>query len=385
MAADKTKLIFNPLSGNFDSVQDVSTHVEGPSSATDLAIAIYNSTTGKLIKNSLASVQSDGRVTAAADATNALDLVTKQQLDAAVQGLDIKEGARAASTANLTLSGNQTVDGISLVNGDRILVKNQSAPAENGVYTVDTGTWPRVSDSSTAAELNGALVTVKEGSTQANTGWYQYEEVVSLNVDPVNFNQFFGAGTYAADGQGIELSGSTFALELDSTTLSKSASGLKVADLGITNAQIALAAAIALTKLAATTASRALVSDGSGFIVPATTTAAEIGHVNGVTSPIQTQLDGKVGINTSAQSGDFTAASGFTYLVDSSGGARIVTLPAPSANAWIFVKDIGNASTNSITINTPGAETIDGEAQYIITSDYGSAFLVSNGTNWFLL
>ena len=68
----------------------------------------------------------------------------------------------------------------------------------------------------------------------------------------------------------------------------------EIADGAIVNADINAAAAVALTKLAATTASRALVSDGSGFITPATTTATEIGFVNGVTSAIQTQLNTKI-------------------------------------------------------------------------------------------
>ena len=76
----------------------------------------------------------------------------------------------------------------------------------------------------------------------------------------------------------------------------------------IENADIKAAAAIALDKLAATTASRALVSDGSGFVSPATTTATEIGYVNGVTSAIQTQLGTKV---TGAASSTDNAAARF--------------------------------------------------------------------------
>lgn len=384
MAADKTKFIFNPFSGNFDAVQNVADLVQGPASSTDLAIAIYDSTTGKLIKNSLAAVQSDGRITLGADGTSSLDAVSKQQLDAAIQGVDVKEGVVAASTINLVLSGTQTVDTIALIAGDRVLVKNQTSQTENGVYVVAAGAWSRATDADTAAELQGALVVVAQGS-QANTGWYQITDTITLGVSNIVFNQFFGAGTYAADGNGIELTGSTFSLELDSTTLSKSATGLKVADLGITNAQIANAAAITLSKLAALTINRALVSDASGVISPATTTATEIGYVNGVTSSIQTQLNTKIGYTIVSVAVNTSAAAGTTYLVDSSGGARIITLPAPSANIYVVVKDIGNASTNSVTVNPNAAETIDGAASVIFTSDYEAATFVSNGTNWFRL
>lgn len=78
----------------------------------------------------------------------------------------------------------------------------------------------------------------------------------------------------------------------------------------IENADIKSGAAIALNKLAATTVSRALVSDGSGVISPATTTATEIGYVNGVTSAIQTQLDAKVAKSVFTTKGDILVATG---------------------------------------------------------------------------
>ena len=328
--------------------------VVGPASATDNAIARYDGTTGKLIQNSGASVQDDGRVTAAADATGSLDLVTKQQLDAAIQGVDVKEGTKASSTANLTLSGEQTVDGIALVTNDRILVKNQAAPAENGVYIVSSGAWSRASDANTAAELNGAFVSVSQGTSNANTGWYQYQEVVTLGTDAVNFNQFFGAGTYAADGQGIELSGSTFALELDGTTLSKSASGVKVATSGITNNEVSASAAIALTKLAATTASRALISDGSGFVSPSATTSTEISYVNGVTSAIQTQLNGKEATITTLPVAKGGTNSGTALnnnrVMQSSAGAIIESAAITASRA--LVSDANGIPVASSTTST---------------------------------
>jgi len=143
----------------------------------------------------------------------------------------------------------------------------------------------------------------------------------------------------------------------------------------------------ALSDLAAITASRALESDSNGLPVASAVTATELSYVSGVTSSIQTQLDSKTGANVlSSQNTNFTAASNFTYLVDSSGGAIVITLPAPSLGAQFIVKDAGGAaSTNSITLDPAGADLIDGQASYILTSDYGSVQLISNGTNWFLI
>ena len=74
------------------------------------------------------------------------------------------------------------------------------------------------------------------------------------------------------------------------------------------------------------------------------------------------------------------------HLVDSSGGAFAVTLPAPSADLFIVVKDSdGSASVENITINTPGAETIDGLASYVLATNYESVTIVSDGTNYFIV
>lgn len=84
----------------------------------------------------------------------------------------VKNPVRAASTANLTLSGLQTVDGVSLISQDRILVKNQTAPAENGIYVVLAGAWTRATDFDSSSDAKGGtLVPVSEGTTQGNSVW----------------------------------------------------------------------------------------------------------------------------------------------------------------------------------------------------------------------
>jgi hypothetical protein len=157
----------------------------------------------------------------------------------------------------------------------------------------------------------------------------------------------------------------------------------------IVDADVNASAAIAVNKLAAVTASRALVSDGSGFVSAATTTATEIGYVNGVTSAIQTQINSKIGItdifNMSTGSGAFSASADTTYVVDTSGGVATVTLPAPTADRFVRIKDNGNAVANNITVNPNAAETLDGASSYVISSDYGAATFVADGTNWYIL
>jgi hypothetical protein len=296
---------FNPITGSLDSVQDVSNLTTGPASTSDNTVPRFDGTTGKLLQSSSVTIDDTGKLTLGADGTASLDAVTKQQLDAAIGGVDVKEGVKAASTANLTLSGEQTVDGIALVTGDRILVKDQSTATENGIYVIDSGAWARATDSDSANELNGALVTVKEGTANENTGWYQNNEITTVGSDNVVFEQFFGAGTYTADGQGIELSGSTFSLELDGSTLQKSASGLKVADLGIDSAQIA-GGAITSTKIAnnavttntinANAVTDAKISTGvdAAKLADGSVSNTEFQYINTLTSNAQTQLDAKL-------------------------------------------------------------------------------------------
>lgn len=89
-----------------------------------------------------------------------------------INKLDSKQSVRAATTANITLAGLQTVDGIVLVAGDRVLVKNQATAKDNGLYVAAAGAWARATDADTNAEVTSAmLVSVEQGTTLADTRW----------------------------------------------------------------------------------------------------------------------------------------------------------------------------------------------------------------------
>ncbi len=252
-------------------------------------------------------------------------------------------------------------------------------------------------------------LTVNGTTTTFNTATLDVEDS-NITVNK-NGNQATADATDA--GLTVEMSDATHAtIHYDSTATSKWKIGnvgstVEVADISssqtltnkginadnntvsnIANANIKSAAAIALNKLAATTASRALVSDALGFVTASATTSTEIGHVSGVTSSIQTQLNNKIAItevfSVLSSSGTFTATANSTHLVDTSGGSSAITLPAVSISRYVHIKDKGNAEANNITI-TPASGTIDGSASLVINSNYGSVTLVSDGTNWFIL
>lgn len=224
---------------------------------------------------------------------------TKQYVDDSIMGLAAKEACRAATNGNVNLAAAQdgaVVDGVTLNTGDRVLVKDQSDATENGIYVIPAvAPATRATDADTFDELVQAFVFVEEGTTNANSSWTApIPSGGTLGADDVFWVQFGAAASYSADGQGIELSGSEFSLELDGSTLSKSGSGLAVAAGGITNAQINASAAIAFSKLATLTASRALVSNGSGEIAVSGVTTTELGYSSGVTGSIQSQLNARV-------------------------------------------------------------------------------------------
>jgi phage-related tail fiber protein len=96
---------------------------------------------------------------------------TQAYVDAAIAGLSWKNSVKVATTANIALSGLQTIDGYTTVAGDRVLVKNQSTPSQNGIYIASAGSWIRSTDADSSAEIDQMAVYVKEGTTQKTTGW----------------------------------------------------------------------------------------------------------------------------------------------------------------------------------------------------------------------
>lgn len=150
------------------------------------------------------------RLVSVADPTGATDGANKQYVDGVAQGLDAKASVKAATTANITLSAAQTVDGVALVAGDRCLVKNQTTQSANGIYIVASGAWTRATDMDAWGEVPGAYTFVEQGTTQADTGWVcTADQGGTIGTTNITWTQFNGAGSYIG-GAGLTLSGSTF-------------------------------------------------------------------------------------------------------------------------------------------------------------------------------
>ena len=141
------------------------------------------------------------------DAVLAQQPVTLTQLNAAVQGYSWKSPVRAATTGNITLSGAQTIDGVSVIAGDRVLVKAQTAGSGNGIYLASAGAWPRATDFDTGAEALGAAAFVSEGTSQGNQVWLNGTDgPITIGTTVLAFVQVGGGSSYSA-GNGVLISG----------------------------------------------------------------------------------------------------------------------------------------------------------------------------------
>jgi hypothetical protein len=172
--------------------------------------------------------------------TNSTDAATKQYVDDVAQGLNVHPSCNAATTttlasisggtvtynngtagvgATLTTTGSYTtIDGVTLSDGMRILVKNEVTTANNGIYVRTSATvLTRATDFDSAIEIAGGDFTFVTAGTQYNsTGWVQIDEVTTVGTDPIVWEQFSGAGTYQA-GTGLTLTGSTFSVNASQT------------------------------------------------------------------------------------------------------------------------------------------------------------------------
>ena len=157
------------------------------------------------------------KITGLAEPTDPQDAATKNYVDAFSAGLDPKESSRCATTANITLEDLQTIDGVNIAAGDRVLVRAQTDPTQNGIYVaVDGGPWTRATDfdGTPANEVSGgSFCFVEEGTLYQNMGFVvQFTGNVVVDTDDIVWVQFSGAGQVIA-GAGIAKTGNEIYLK----------------------------------------------------------------------------------------------------------------------------------------------------------------------------
>lgn len=182
-----------------------------------------------------------GYLTLHADPTNPMHPVTLQSMQAAIAGAGnvAWDSVRAVATSNVALTGTQTIDGIALTAGQRVLVAGNSTASQNGIYVVAAGAWSRATDADSATHFKpGRIVFVNEGTTYADSQWsFINDAQPTLGSTAISFTQINGLGQIAA-GNGLTKTGNTLAVgtassarivvnadDIDLATLTDSGSG----------------------------------------------------------------------------------------------------------------------------------------------------------------
>jgi hypothetical protein len=224
----RTIAISGPVTGTATSFNG-SANITIPVTALDVAHANVTGTlavdhggtgvttstgTGSVVLSASPALTGTPTAPTAADGTNTTQIATTAfvtaAVDAARSGLDVKASVKVATTSNITLSNTQTIDGIALSVGDRVLVKDQSTASQNGIYVVSSTTWARSTDADTDAEVTSGMFTfVEQGTVNADSGWVlSTDGAIVVGTTALIFVQFSGAGQIVA-GAGLTKTGNT--------------------------------------------------------------------------------------------------------------------------------------------------------------------------------
>ena len=343
-------------------------------------------------------VASSKRITSVASPTGDNDAANKAYVDSVAEGLDVKESVVAATTAalaavtynngtggvgaTLTADANgvlAAVDGVTMVAGERLLVQNQAAALQNGIYlctSIGAVGAPFVltragdMDGSPASEIPGAFVFVEEGTTNADNGFVCTTNApVTMGTTAINFTQFSGAGQITA-GAGLAKTGDTLSVNVDDVTTAISGDAVIVkTSANLTTPNIGVANGDSFT--ATGTVQGATVTDGtatitSGAIASVTTLTTSGNVTTGSGNVIAGNVTGAIGDFSGAVSGaTLTSDSGLTISgndIDSSGAA--ITVNQASADLDFVVEGNGDANlfrtdagSDTVLISTATATT----------------------------
>lgn len=311
--------------------------------------------------------------------TNGSDVTNKNYVDAAVQGLSWKQSVRVATVAAGTLAtsfaNGSVVDGVTLVTGDRILIKNQATQSENGIYTVNASGAPtRAIDADTGTDLVGASVFVDQGSL-ADTGWVQTTNApITIGSSNIVFAQFSGAGAYTA-GTGLTLTGNTFSL---TSPVATTLGGTGLGSIGSANQILGV-------NTGATGLEYKTVTAGTGISITPSAGAITIANT-GVTSvalslPSFLTVSGSPVTTTGTLTATLASQTANTVFAAPNGSAgaptfrALVSADIAGLNGLRYYTENSTAPTNAPTAASTGAVAIGDGAAGNITG----LFAVANG------
>ena len=336
---------------------------------------------------------------------NPADIANKQYVDQIAAGLSVKAPVLVATTADITLSGNQTIDGVVVPAGSRVLVKNQSNAAQNGIYVTNSSAWARASDMSSWSQVPGAFCFVQQGLTQADNGYVCVSDPGgTIGVTPMNWVQFAGLNTYTA-GTGLQIIGNQFSIANTGVTSGAYGSASSVATFSVNaQGQLTLAAtvaiAIAASQITSGTISSSLISGnysgitGVGTLLDLTVTNPINGSITGNAATATTAASATTSTNlTGGSTGAIpyqTAAGATTFLASGTGVLVGGSAPSYTTTPAILGTNItGTATGLSIGGNAATATTatnLAGGAEYSVPyqTASGSTAFVAAGTSGYL-
>jgi hypothetical protein len=203
---------FNVTAGNDVSLSNTGVtagiYGQGLSSIDNAIPRITVDAKGRVTNVQAQTIQKVGLTTgtiSTAPAT-ANDIVNKQYVDNLLQGLSPKQSVKAATTANISLVGSQTIDGVSVTTGNRVLVKDQNSPAGNGIYVVGSP-WVRASDMNIWTEVPAAYVFVEQGTNNRDTGWVCTSDAGgTIDSTAINWVRFTGTSVNSYTGLAGDIS-----------------------------------------------------------------------------------------------------------------------------------------------------------------------------------
>ena len=329
-----------------------------------LTDATPDATASKLVKR-------DGNGNAkVATPTDAAHIATKGYVDAARQGLDVKASVRAATTAAINLStdlqNGDVIDGVTLVTGDRVLVKNQGSASENGIYVVvPSGAASRSSDANGTADTgeltSGTFTFVEEGTVNFDSGFVvSTNGTITIGSSSIVWTQFSGAGSFEA-GDGLSKSGTTVNVNVTANRTAITADAIDISSTYVGQSSITTLGTITTGVWNGTDVA---VADGGSGASNASDARTNLGYTTTAGQTTSTAVLARVVNQQCAASIGTTSVTTVTHNFNTKNVT--VQIYEVSSGATV-IGDVTRATDNSVTVTMNGSSILLNDYKIVVT------------------